>query len=97
MESWDVSAAVLYAPLIEKRDIYCRPPQVLVKLGLAQPGIVWKSKKALYLRTSPRAWEEVKRVNATNCVWTIQNLDDNSVSGDYFRTIKVVSGQGCLR
>ena len=59
VESWDVSTAFLYAPLIEKRDVYCKPPQVLVKLGLAQPGTVWKLKKALYgLRTSPRAWEE---------------------------------------
>ena len=59
VESWDVSTAFLYAPLIEKRDVYCRPPQVLVKLGLVEPGIVWKLKRALYgLRTSPRAWEE---------------------------------------
>ena len=34
VESWDVSTAFLYAPLIEKRDVYCKPPQVLVKLGL---------------------------------------------------------------
>ena len=59
VESWDVSTAFLYAPLIEKRDVYCKPPQVLVKLGLIQPGTVWKLKKARYgLRTSPRAWEE---------------------------------------
>ena len=56
VESWDVSTAFLYAPLIEKRDVYCKPPQVLVKLGLIQPGTLWKLKKALYgLRTSPRA------------------------------------------
>ena len=34
VESWDVSTAFLYAPLIEKRDVYCKPPRVLVKLGL---------------------------------------------------------------
>ena len=47
VESWDVSTAFLYALLIEKRDVYCKPPQVLVKLGLVQPGTVWKLKKAL--------------------------------------------------
>ena len=55
----DVPTAFLYAPLIEKRDVCCRPPQVLVKLGLVERGVVWKLKKALYgLRTSPRAWKE---------------------------------------
>ena len=91
VESWDVSTAFLYAPLIEKRDVYCKPPQVLVK----QPGTVWKLKKALYgLRTSPRAWEEerdrklssltwdspvgrvgLKSVDTTHCVWTIRQLE----------------------
>ena len=33
VESWDVSTAFLYAPLIEKRDVYCKPPQVLVNWG----------------------------------------------------------------
>ena len=79
-------------------DVYCRPPQVLVKLGLVEPGIVWKVKKALHgLRTSPRAWEEerdkklaeltwqgpngpvgLKQVCATNCVWTIQERNDQA-------------------
>ena len=97
VESWDVSTAFLLAPLIEKRYVYCRPPQVLAKLVFVKPGIVWKLKKALYgLRTSPRAWEEekdkklaaltwqgpgdkvgLKQVNATNCVWTIQSLEDH--------------------
>ena len=55
----DVSTAFLYAPLIEKKGCVLQTPQVLVKLGLIQPGTVWKLKKALYgLRTSPRAWEE---------------------------------------
>ena len=47
VESWDVSTAFLYAPLIEKRDVYCKPPQVLVKLGLVQPGTVWKTQEGL--------------------------------------------------
>ena len=56
---WDVSTAFLFASLPEGQDVYCRPPNVLVRLGLVQPGIVWKLKKALYgLRTSPKAWEE---------------------------------------
>ena len=70
VESWDVSTAFLCAPLIEKRDVYCKPPQVLVKLGLIQPGIVWKLKKALYgLRTSPRAWEEERDRKLSSLNW----------------------------
>ena len=70
VESWDVSTAFLYAPLIEKRDVYCKPPQVLVKLGLIQPGVVWKLKKALYgLRTSPRAWEEERDRKLSSLNW----------------------------
>ena len=70
VESWDVSTAFLYAPLIEKRDVYCKPPQVLVKLGLVQPGTVWKLKKALYgLRTSPRAWEEERDRKLSALTW----------------------------
>ena len=68
VESWDVSTVFLYAPLIEKRDVYCRPPQVLVRIGLVKPGIVWKLKKALCgLRTSPRTWqEEIKKVGRSD-------------------------------
>ena len=70
VESWNVSTAFLYAPLIEKRDVYCKPPQVLVKLGLVQPGTVWKLKKALYgLRTSPRAWEEERDRKLSTLTW----------------------------
>ena len=57
--SWDVSTAFLYASLPEEQEVFCRPPNVLIRLGLVQPGIVWRLKKALYgLRTSPKAWEE---------------------------------------
>ena len=53
--SWDVSTAFLYAQLPEDHVVYCRPPNALVRLGLVQPGIVWKLNKALYgLRTSPK-------------------------------------------
>ena len=70
VESWDVSTAFLYAPLIEKRDVYCKPPQVLVKLGLIQSRTVWKVKKALYgLRTSPRAWEEERDRKLSFLTW----------------------------
>ena len=56
---WDISTAFLYASLPEGQEVYCRPPNVLVRLGLVQHGIVWKLKKALYgQRTSPKAWEE---------------------------------------
>ena len=40
--SWDVSTAFLYAQLPEDHAVYCRPPNVLIRLGLVQPGVVWK-------------------------------------------------------
>ena len=68
--SWDVSTAFLYASLPEGQNVYCRPPNVLVRLGLVQPGIVWKLKKALYgLRTSPKAWEEERDQKLGQLQW----------------------------
>ena len=56
--SWDVPTAFLYTQLPEENIVYCGPPNVPVRLGLVQPGVVWKLNKALYgLRTSPKAWE----------------------------------------
>ena len=64
IECWDVSTAFLYAGLFGDRDtdfggseILIRPLKILVDVGVAQPGIVWKIMKALYgLRTSPIAY-----------------------------------------
>ena len=68
--SWDVSTAFLYASLPEGQDVYCRLPNVLVRLGLVQPGIVWKLKEALYgLRTSPKAWEEERDQKLGQLQW----------------------------
>ena len=68
--SWDVSTAFLCASLPEGQDVYCRPSNVLVRLGLVQPGIVWKLKKALYgLRTSPKAWEEERDQKLGQLQW----------------------------
>ena len=68
--SWDVSTAFLYASLPEDQEVYCRPPNVLVRLGLVQPGIVWRLKKALYgLRTSPKAWEEERDQKLGQLKW----------------------------
>ena len=65
-----VSTAFLYASLPEGQDVYCRPPNVLVRLGLVQPGIVWKLKKALYgLRTSLKAWEEERDQKLGQLQW----------------------------
>ena len=62
IESWDVSTAFLYAQLTEDHKVYCRPPNVLMRLGLVELGVVWKLNKALYgPRTSPNAWERRKR------------------------------------
>ena len=70
--SWDVSTAFLYAQLPEDHIVYCRPPNALVRLGLVQPGVVWKLNKALYgLRTSPKAWEEERDEKLQNLTWTL--------------------------
>ena len=70
--SWDVSTAFLYAQLPEDHVVYCRPPNALIRLGLVQPGVVWKLNKALYgLRTSPKAWEEERDEKLQNLTWTL--------------------------
>ena len=75
--SWDVSTAFLYAQLPEDHVVYCRPPNALIRLGLVQPGVVWKLNKALYgLRTSPKAWEEERDEKLQNLIW---NLNEQQV------------------
>ena len=75
--SWDVSTAFLYAQLPEDHVVYCRPPNALIRLGLVQPGVVWKLNKALYgLRTSPKAWEEERDEKLQNLTW---NLNEQQV------------------
>ena len=70
--SWDVSTAFLYAQLPEDHIVYCRPPNALIRLGLVQPGVVWKLNKALYgLRTSPKAWEEERDEKLQNLTWSL--------------------------
>ena len=71
--SWDVSTAFLYAQLPEDHVVYCRPPNALIRLGLVQPGVVWKLNKALYgLRTSPKAWEEERDEKLQNLTWNLK-------------------------
>ena len=71
--SWDVSTAFLYAQLPEDHVVYCRPPNALIRLGLVQPGVVWKLNKALYgLRTSPKAWEEERDEKLQNLTWSLK-------------------------
>ena len=70
--SWDVSTAFLYAQLPEDHVVYCHPPNALIRLGLVQPGVVWKLNKALYgLRTSPKAWEEERDEKLQNLTWSL--------------------------
>ena len=65
--SWGIPTAFLHAPLQKGQEAYCCPPNVLINLGLVQPGVVWKLKKALYgLPTSPKAWEETGRASMEN-------------------------------
>ena len=72
--SWDVSTAFLYAQLPEDHIVYCRPPNALIRLGLVQPGVVWKLNKALYgLRTSPKAWEEERDEKLQNLTWSLND------------------------
>ena len=67
-----MSTAFLYAQLPEDHTVYCRPPNALIRLGLVQPGVVWKLNKALYgLRTSPKAWEEERDEKLQNLTWTL--------------------------
>ena len=68
--TWDVSTAVLYASLADKSEVYCRPPNVLVKLGLVVLGVVWKLDKSLYgFRTSPKAWEDERDEKIGKLTW----------------------------
>ena len=72
--SWDVSTAFLYAQLPEDHVVYCRPPNALIRLGLVEPGVVWKLNKALYgLRTSPKAWEEERDEKLQNLTWMVND------------------------
>ena len=67
----------LYARLFGDRDtdlggieIFMRPPKILVEVGVVQPGVVWKIKKALYgLRTSPIAWETERNSTLKSLKW----------------------------
>ena len=45
----------------------------MIRLGLVQPGVVWKLNKALYgLRTSPKAWEEERDEKLQNLTWNLK-------------------------
>ena len=53
----DVCNAFLRAPVPEGTKLALRPPGVLLRAGLAEPGEVWEVLTALYgFRTSPRWW-----------------------------------------
>ena len=53
----DVCNAFLRAPVPEGTKLALRPPAVLVRAGLAEPGEVWEVLTAMYgFRTSPRWW-----------------------------------------
>ena len=53
----DVVSAFLRAPVPKGTLLALRPPPVLVRAGLAQPGEVWSVHMALYgFRSSPRWW-----------------------------------------
>lgn len=55
----DIDTAFLHGEFPEdhKHVYYIRAPQILIKLGLVNPGTVWKLKRPLYgLRESPRCW-----------------------------------------
>eukprot|EP00975_Prorocentrum_lima_P041041 8620294-Prorocentrum_lima.AAC.1 len=41
----DISTAFLNAPTDEAKVVLISPPQVLLRLGVVKPGIVWKIRK----------------------------------------------------
>ena len=76
----------------------------MVRLGLVQPGIVWKLKKALYgLRTSPKAWEEERDQKLGQLQW--ETTDGRATSSCKFHWstapggvfMVAVFGCGCLQ
>ena len=70
--SWDMSTAFLCTQLPEDHILYCGQPNVLVRLSLVEPGVVWKLNKALYgLRTSPKAWKEERDEKLQNLIWNV--------------------------
>ena len=96
--SWDVSTAFLYAQLPEDHIVYCRPPNALVRLGLVQPGVVWKLNKALYgLRTSPKAWEEERDEKLQNLTWILNGRQVGLSKVDSANCVWVINvlGAGC--
>ena len=59
--SLDVKTAFLYAELNVEEDgiMVVPPPSILVRMGLVEPGIMWKLKKALCgLRCAPKRWSQ---------------------------------------
>ena len=61
--SLDVKTAFLYAELNEEEDgiLVVQPPSLLVRMGLVEPGIMWKLKQALYgLRCAPNRWSQAR-------------------------------------
>ena len=53
--SLDVNTAFLYAELNEEEDgfVIAQPPTIMVRMGLAEPGIYSKLKKALHGLAEP--------------------------------------------
>ena len=65
--SLDVKNAFLHAPLDPEEDgfVIVTPPQVLVRLGLAEQDEVWILHKAMYgLRCAPKRWSDFR----DNCI-----------------------------
>ena len=53
-----------------------RPPRTLVEVGVVQPGIVWKIKKAPYgLRTSPMACETERDGTLKSLTWIHEKME----------------------
>eukprot|EP00975_Prorocentrum_lima_P002165 469146-Prorocentrum_lima.AAC.1 len=55
----DVATAFLNAPIDESKVILVAVPQILTRLGVVKPGIVWRIRRAVHvLKGSPRLWQE---------------------------------------
>ena len=80
IECWDASIAFLYARRFGDQDTDLggndATSKILMEAGVAQPGIVWKIKKALYsLRALPIAWETEHDSTLQSLNWTHDSME----------------------
>eukprot|EP00975_Prorocentrum_lima_P064859 12900047-Prorocentrum_lima.AAC.1 len=59
LSTTDIATAFLNAPIDDSKVMSVAVPHILTTRGMAQPGIVWKIRRAVYgLKENPRSWQE---------------------------------------